>query len=334
MEFDLLGLRVFIEIPYGGLLVLALLLIGLSIAYWFMMNLRKKRVIKFGNFETLRRVEGYKRFSISPIIFVIRALVVIMLFLVATESIQVNMLKPVANANVIIAMDVSSTMLMPDYEPNRLEAAKESSLALLSDLPEATKVGIVSFSSQAQLVLKPTNDVFRAQDAIRNIQATPEAGTALSDALKLSASTLNQTRPIKESIVIVLTDGKNNVGSNLTDSVDELKRDKVRVYAVGIGNNNKTLEMYEQMLSAVNETSQEYSLFQFPKLDADSLEYLAKVTGGKFLKISDSKSLEQGLFDISTKNERIALNSEYYILLFITVFMILELVLFSKYGAI
>lgn len=334
MEINLFGLRIFLEIPYNGLTILILLLIGLSIAYWFMIQLRKKRVVKFGNFETLKKVEGYKRFSLSPVLFVIRALVIILLFLVATESIQVNVLRPVANANIMLALDVSSTMLMPDYEPNRLEAAKKAATKLISKLPEATKIGIVTFSAEATPFLGPTNDVSKVKSALKKLTVSNEAGTAMGDTLKLSASILNKTRPKKDKIVILFTDGKNNVGTNLTDAVRELKEEDVTVYAIGIGNNNKTIEMYNELTEVMRESGYEYTSLNFPELDTESLENITKLTGGKFFLINDEKSMEESLSNLSVRNERIPLNSEYYILLFITIFMIVELILFSKYGAI
>lgn len=333
-EFNIFDLRIFIDIPYRSLTILVLLLIGLSIAYWFMVRLRKKRVLKFGNFETLRKVEGYKRFSISPILFFLRAFIIIVLFLVATESIQVNMMKPVANANVMIAMDVSSTMGMPDYLPSRLEAAKEAaSEQLISVLPEATKVGVVTFSSKAILLLEPTNDALKVQGMIDSIRTSGEAGTAMGDALKLSAAVLNKTRPKKEKIVILFTDGKNNVGSDLSQAVAFLKEDDVKVYTIGIGNNNKTIEMFSVLNQTLNLTKK-YTQLSFPVLDSEGLQNVSDLTGGKFLLINDEKSLEESLSGISVHDERIPLNSEFYILLFITMFMIIELVLFSKYGAI
>ncbi|MCD4740196.1 VWA domain-containing protein [archaeon] len=335
MEFDIYGLRVFVEIPYRSLIILLVLFIGLTIAYWLMVQQRKKRVIKFGNFETLKKVEGKKRFSVSPVLFFIRAAVIILLFLVATESIQINMLRPVANANVIIAMDVSSTMMMPDYEPNRLEAAKiAAGNFMVEKLPEATKVGVITFSSQAALLLKPTNDVFKARDVVTSIQASPEAGTALADALRLSATILNETRPKKDKVVFVFTDGKNNIGSNMSDVIPFLKEQDVRVYVVGIGNNNKTLEIYYELIQIMNKTGQKYTSLNIPELDSVGLAEVTELTGGAFASISDKESLEKSLSEISVTNERVALNSEFYILLFITVFLIVELVVFSKYGAI
>ncbi len=335
MEINFFGLRIFLELPYKSIILLLILEAVVIITYFFMSKLRQDRIIKFGNFETLKRVEGYKRFSVSPLLLVLKIIIITLLFLVATNSIKLNMLRPVSNTDFVLAIDTSSSMLTPDYKPNRLEVAKTVALKWLYNLPESSRIGIVAFSGNTTRLLEPTTNYGKIKRSIRNISASETGGTAIGDALITAASMLNHSD--KNKAVVLITDGKNNEGSDVNMTIQTLEHMHIVVYSIGIGNNNKTMAFFEKMQSIINKsnltkiTNYTYTL---PEIDINTLETISNYTGGKSFVVGNETSLEEAFKNIFLKNERVSLDSDYYVLLFISILIILELAIYAKYGAI
>ncbi len=335
MEINFFGLRIFLELPYKSIILLLILEAVVIITYFFMSKLRQDRIIKFGNFETLKRVEGYKRFSVSPLLLVLKIIIITLLFLVATNSIKLNMLRPVSNTDFVLAIDTSSSMLTPDYKPNRLEVAKTVALKWLYNLPESSRIGIVAFSGNTTRLLEPTTNYGKIKRSIRNISASETGGTAIGDALITAASMLNHSD--KNKAVVLITDGKNNEGSDVNMTIQTLEHKHIVVYSIGIGNNNKTMAFFEKMQSIINKsnltkiTNYTYTL---PEIDINTLETISNYTGGKSFVVGNETSLEEAFKNIFLKNERVSLDSDYYVLLFISILIILELAIYAKYGAI
>ena len=335
MELNIFGLRVFMTLPYRSIILLLILDALVIITYFFMIKLRENRIIKFGNFETLKRVEGYERFSISPWLLILKLFIITLLFLVATNSIKLNMVKPVSNTDFILTIDTSSSMLTPDYNPNRLGMAKTVALKWLYNLPESTRVGIVTFSGNATKLLDPTTQYWRIRRSIENISASSTGGTAIGDALITAASLLNYST--KEKAVVLITDGKNNEGSDLNMTIQALENAKIVVYTIGIGNNNRTLSFFKKMQAIINKsniTQGKNYTYTLPEIDTNTLNLIANETGGKSFIVENQSSLEEAFSKIFLTNERVSLDSDYYILLFISFLIILELIIYAKYGAI
>ncbi len=335
MELNIFGLRIFVTVPYRSLALLILLNILVIISYIFMMKIRQKRVIKFGNFETLKRIEGADRFSMSPWLLVFEMLIITLLFLTATNSIKMNLTKPVSNTDFVIAIDTSPSMLTPDYTPkNRLEMAKKVALEWTNQLPESTRVGIVTFSSNATEVLEPTSNYWQVKKALQNISKTElGGGTALGTALIKASSMLKHST--KQRVIVLITDGQNNEGTNLSSIITALNNQKIEVYAIGIGSNNKTEEFYKKMQSLLKKANlTENSTYEMPKLDSGTLEEIANKTGGEFFIIKNQTAMNNAFSNIFLSKQHINLDSDYYILLFLAFLMIIELLMFAKYGAI
>ena len=335
MELDIFGLKIIITLPYKSLGMLFTLIALTVVSYFLMVRMRKKRIIKFGNYQTLKKIYGKKIVIPHPALLITKVIIVTLLFLVATEAIQLNIMKPVANTDFVIAIDASQTMLIPDYEPNRLEKAKEIAIRWLNFLPSASKIGVVKFSSTATTLVVPTTNFFEVENAIKSLKVDLNtSGTAIGDAIITSVSLLANSP--KQKMLILITDGKNNAGRNITEAIEKAREKKVIIYTIGVGNNEKTKELYESLkdiLKRSNIKGIQYN-FSYPELDMDTLKEIAEETGGKSFHVTNEKMFEEALKQIIIKNERVPLNSDYYILLFISFLIILELLIFSKFGAI
>lgn len=338
MELDVFGLKIIIYLPYKSLGML-FFLIGLTVtSYLLVVRMRRKRVTRFGNFRTLKKVHGYRMLIPHPILLLTKIAIVTLLFLVATESIQINMVRPVANTDFVIAIDASQTMLMPDYTPNRLEKAKEVAIKWLNYLPDTTKIGVIKFSDKAIPVTSLTNNFGEIRNGILSIKVDlNSSGTAIGDALLLGSSMLSHSN--KQKMIILITDGKNNVGENITKAMTELKKNNIVVYAIGVGNNKMTEEFYKQLQDIVKKSKYisgyvGNTTIEYPELDMETLNKIAEETGGKAFEVTNETVFNDALKQIIVKNERIPLNSDYYVLMFISILLITELLVFAKFGAI
>ncbi len=330
MEINLLGVKIVITLPSRSLGMLILLLGIVTVSYLLMTKMRKERVLKFANFYTLRKIHGYKSIVPSIWILLIKLFIVTLLFLVATDSIEISMVRPVANTDFCIAIDVSQTMLLPDYSPNRLEFVKKTVENWLDELPGASKICVLKFADSASPVVPLTGDIFKIRKKIEKISITPNnTGTALGEAIVLGSSMLAQSD--KQRFLILITDGKNNAGRSLEEALKIAREKNVIIYAIGIGLTNETRKIYEQLAEIARKRGIK---FNFPELDTEQLKMIARETGGKFFFVTNEKAFEESMKNVLVKNERIPLNSDYYVLLFISLLVALELLVFSKFGAV
>ncbi len=330
MEIEFLGIKVVIMLPWRSVGMLLLLLAIVTISYILMTKMRKDRILKFANFHTLKKVHGYKSIVPSPWLLAVKLITVTLLFLVATESIQVSLVKPVANTDFCIAVDVSQTMLLPDYEPNRIEFAKQTILNWMDSLPGASKLCVIKFSERAAPLTSLTLNTFEIKNKILSLKVeSNSSGTAIGEAIFAGASVLADSD--KQRFLIIITDGENNAGRNLTLALKEARDKKIVIYTIGIGVTNETRELISELEKVAKKKGIKFS---FPKLDDRNLRKISQETGGKFFFVTNETAFEESMKNIVVKNERIPLNSDYYVLLFISILIALELLLFSKFGAV
>jgi len=330
VEISFFDLKIFINIPLRSIGILIILIILTILAYFLMIKIRKKRVLKFSNYPALKKIYGSGFHIPHPGILILKILLISLIFLVATQSIQLNIVKPIANADFVLVIDNSPTLLMPDYYPNRLEIAKELSLKWVSKLPGATKIGIVTFSDRVKPLSPLTTNVFEIENKIKSITVNlNSSGKAIGDALELATSMLSQSE--KQRFVILITDGKSNIGKNVSEVLEDCKNNKVVIYSIGIGKTEESVALFEKLKDIVKDKNISIT---FPEIDEEELKFISDETGGKFFLANSPEKIDEALKDIVIKNERIPLNSDYYMLIFISFLLILELIVYSKLGAI
>jgi Ca-activated chloride channel family protein len=181
---------------------------------------------------------------------------------------------PTPDASVVLCIDTSGSMRARDVEPTRAEAASAAARAFLGAVPAGTRVGIVSFSSSADVVAAPTADLVAVRDALDRIPP-PDGGTAIGDALALAAQQLpaHGTR-----IVVLLTDGVNNLGREPIAAAQEIAARGIRIETVGVGSNGSG-----QIIPGTDELAD---------LDSETLRAIARIGRGRYAEASDAGTLE------------------------------------------
>lgn len=165
-------------------LLIGLLAIPLAIAIYLVVQRRRARyVVRFTNVDLLAnlvpRTPAWRR-HVPPALYVLA----MGALLVALARPSATVAVPREDATIILAMDVSGSMLATDVAPSRLDSAKQAASDFVDQLPPSFRVGLVTFSTAAQVAVPPTTDraaVHAALDALR-----AEGGTALGDAIGTS----------------------------------------------------------------------------------------------------------------------------------------------------
>ena len=194
--------------------------------------------------------------------------------------------------DIVIALDISSSMLSHDFSPSRVGAAKKVASNFIDSRPE-DKIGLVIFSREAltesplttdhSVIKNLFNDIRIDRPSLRPI----DDGTAIGDGLATAVNRLNSDNN-KSKVVILLTDGVNNTGSvaPLT-AADIAKVFGVRVYTIGVGTMGKAY-------GPAGIVGDQYTYDYEPvEIDENLLSQIAATTGGKYFRATDNESLQK-----------------------------------------
>ena len=225
------------------LALLGLIVVGLALlAYVVAQRRRRKYVVRFTNLDLLENVVAasprWRRHVPAAL-----GLLALSALVVGIARPQVAVDVPREEATVILAMDSSGSMLATDVAPDRMTAAREAASSFVENLPDGFRVGVVSFSDQADIVVPPTDDRTEALEGLSSLQA--DNGTALGDAIArsvdLGVTDLDtELAAAKESetpvVVLLLSDGANTTGDfEPLEAAQKAKDAGVPVYTVALG---------------------------------------------------------------------------------------------------
>jgi Ca-activated chloride channel family protein len=184
---------------------------------------------------------------------------------------------PARDGAVVICIDTSGSMASTDVSPTREGAARSAVRTFVDAAPPGLQIALVSFATNATVVQPPTDDLEQTREAIGRI---PEANgaTAIGDAL-LAANQLLSNRGRR--IVVLLTDGVNNRGSDPLEAAKVLAARGIPVYTVGIGTNGSG-----ELIPGTDEAAE---------IDEDALRAIAASGGGTYARVSERGELE-GVF--------------------------------------
>lgn len=214
------------------LLLIPVFLLGYALLRW----LRKRRVKAFGEPELVNalmpsrsRSKGWVRmvlFCLGFLFFV--------LGLARPQTGAKLSERKTRGAEIIVALDVSNSMLAQDYSPNRLERAKLA-ISRLTDLLQDDRIGLVIFAGTSFVQLPVTTDYVSAKMFLGNIDtgSIPIQGTAIGDAIRLSIKSFS-AQSEKSRVIIVISDGENHEDDPVAAAKDAAEFG-IKVYTIGVG---------------------------------------------------------------------------------------------------
>lgn len=188
--------------------------------------------------------------------------------------------------DIVIAMDVSSSMKAKDLNPDRLESAKNLSKKFIDGRPD-DNIGIVIFAGEALTGLPLTIDHHAIDRYIDGIDlGMVEDGTAIGDGIATAINRLANGQAKSRSIIL-LTDGTNNTGIVTPKDAAQIAKDKgIKIYTVAIGKYGKA--MAPAYLDAAGNIQYE---MQDVVIDENTLKSIAKITDGQYFRATDNKVL-------------------------------------------
>jgi len=283
----------------------ALWLLLLLPAWWLWRRLRRKDAIVFSRTSVL--ATGPRVGSWVPrAIFILRNLVLAFLVvaLARPRSGAHTETQTSEGINIVLAIDLSSSMLALDFRPNnRIEVAKATVRRFIARRT-SDRIGIVAFAGEALTQVPLTTDYPVVMQAVSNLQAGQlEDGTAIGNAIATAANRLRDA-PGKSKVMILLTDGVNNRGS-----IEPLVAAKaaeaygIKIYAIGVG--SVGMAPVPVGRNAAGGLRYEY---QPVEIDEALLSNIARMTGGRYFRARDAAAL-QNIYSYIDQMERAPVHS-------------------------
>ena len=262
---------------------------ALVVAYVVMQRRRSRYAVRFTNLKLLDRVApsrpGWRRHLPASLFLAMLGLLVVG-FAQPQDEVRV----PRERATVLVAVDVSRSMLATDVAPDRLSAAKEAARVFVADLPEKFNVGLVGFAGQASVFVPPGTDRARLGNGIDRLAdgAAGQAGTAIGDAI---ASALEQIRSVDAEAdedvpparVVILSDGANTSGQDPAEAARTANELGVPVDTISFGTASGTIGDGQQV-----------------PVDGETLRSVADATGGRFFEAASTEELRAAYDDIGS----------------------------------
>lgn len=224
-----------------------------------------------------------------------------LLQLVAISAIIVALARPqthdslrsssIEGTDIVLALDISSSMLATDLQPNRIEAAKEVASKFVNQRT-SDNIGLVVFSGESLSLMPLTTDKAALINALHEAKTGAlNDGTAIGDGI---ASSINRliSGQAKSKSIILLTDGTNNAGDVAPATAAQIAKQKgIRIYAIGVGTNG-SIQITDPY--GFSSTTME------TKIDENALRDIASATGGKYFRATDSRTLRNVFDEIDT----------------------------------
>ena len=256
---------------------------------WF----RRKKEMPSVLFSSLQVVQPLRtwRTTLRPILYILRCLALAALIVALARprsSSEITKTKTTEGIDIILSIDMSSSMLAKDLKPNRIEALKRVASHFIEQRT-SDRIGIVVYSGESYTKVPATTDKSVVLQALKDIkQGEIDDGTAIGMGLGTAINRLKDSKT-KSKVIILMTDGVNNTGVIDPLSAAELAKEYgIRVYTIGIGTNGKALSPV-----AYNpDGSLQYDMVPV-EIDERLLTQIAEATGGHYFRATDNQKLAQ-----------------------------------------
>ncbi|TMF27433.1 MAG: VWA domain-containing protein [Chloroflexi bacterium] len=299
-------------------LLLLVVVAGLAALYVLAQRRRHRYALRYANLSLVREAigkgPGWRR-HVPPALF----LLALAFMSIAVARPQAVVAVPSQEGTVILAIDVSGSMLAEDMKPNRMEAAKAAARAFVEKQKDTVKIGVVSFSGDASIVQSPTTDKSLVLAAINRLR--PQRATAIGRAILVSLDAIFESMGSEDALpssileqqtqsgaprptatplpaylqgqhaaasIVLLSDGQNNQFPPPLDVVDQATSRGVRIYTIGVGSASGTIVRLQgrSVRTALDETT---------------LKRVAELTDGEYFNANTEADLRQVYENLTTQ---------------------------------
>ena len=265
-----------------------LLVVPFMVLRYFLVRKKSNATLTLSNISAFGKPSVLAQFK--PVLNVLR-LFAISALIVALARPRITSVSTKVSTNkgidIVMAIDVSASMLAQDLKPNRLEALKTVAINFVNQRPN-DRIGIVIYAGESFTQTPITSDKRIVKNTINNIRwGQLDGGTAIGMGLGSAVNRLKDSKA-KSKVIILLTDGVNNAGFVDPRTATELAKELgIKAYTIGLGTTGMALS------PAYRDGGTGKIIFQkMPvEIDEDLLKYIAKETGGKYFRATDNKKL-------------------------------------------
>ena len=267
-----------------------LLLIPLAIGWLFYNRKLLSATLKMSSVQGFKTTKSVL-VQLKPYLFVLRLLALTSIIIALARPRTVNVsseTKTTKGVDIVMAIDLSSSMLAKDLKPNRMEALKEVATKFVANRPN-DRIGIVVYAGEAYTKTPVTTDKAIVLDALKDLKFDNiiQDGTAIGMGLSTAVNRLKDSKA-KSKVIILLTDGVNNAGFIEPETAAQIAKEfGIKVYTVGIGSNG----MAEFPYALAPNGSFIYKMMKV-EIDEQLMKNIATTTSGKYFRASSNSKLE------------------------------------------
>ena len=284
--------------PYA--FILLIIPIGMIIFYLRKKN-EKFETLRIGTLDILEKISPKTNIKTKlPIILRLTVIILIIFALARPQIGDVTKNLKKKGIDIILALDISGSMQIEDFKPNRLEASKKVAIEFIKGR-KTDRIGLVVFAGESFLQCPLTVDYDVLMNIVSDMKIIPKEldGTAIGLAISNSINRLRDSKA-ESKVVILLSDGDNNAGD--IDPISAAKFAKefnIKIYTIAMGGSGGKLN------------NSFWNFQKVPPVNKKLLTKIADITGGKFFMANSNEKLKSIWEEIS-KMEKTEINVEKY----------------------
>ncbi len=272
--------------PY---LLWLLALVVPMVAYYIYRTLQGGAAIRISTVAGARNAPRTLRYWLRHIPFVLRtaAVALLIIALARPQGVEEQSRTNAEGIDIMLAIDISSSMLARDFQPDRLTSAKEVAAEFVADR-YGDRIGLALFAGESFTQSPLTTDKGTLQTLLMRLRSgIIEDGTAIGNGLATAINRLRES-DAKSKVIILLTDGVNNRGEIAPLMAADIAADMgIKVYTIGVGTRGKApypaVDMFGNMTFQMMDV----------EIDEETLSEIASRTGGRYFRATDSQKLKE-----------------------------------------
>ena len=284
-----------------------LAVIPLVVVYYVWRTRQGGASIQVSTIDGVAEAPRTVRYYLRHLPFALRCAAVALLIvaLARPQSVDEGSTSNTEGIDIVLAIDISTSMLAQDLQPDRIQAAKQVAGNFITDRP-GDRIGLVAFAGEAFTQSPLTTDQGTLQTLLGRLRSgVVEDGTAIGDGLATSINRIKDGKAKSKSIIL-LTDGSNNTGIVAPLTAAEIaKKLGIKVYTIGVGTNGTAPYPQINMFGRIEYVPTPVVI------DEETLKQVASITGGKYFRATGNKVLSE-IFDEIDKLEKTELDVRHF----------------------
>ena len=289
----------------------ALLVLPLAIVWYIFKHKKQTAELKISSLKGFKTTPSLlPKFKHTLFVLRLLALALIITALARPQTVDISSkTKTTRGIDIVMAIDVSGSMLAKDLSPNRLEALKNVASEFIMGRPN-DRIGLVEYAGESYTRTPVTSDKAIVLRSLRdmNYNTTIQSGTAIGMGLATAVNRLKDSKA-KSKVIILLTDGVNNTGFIDPKIASELAVEYgIKTYTIGLGTNGTALSPV-----AIDPRTGQFQYARVPvEIDEALLKEIASVTSGKYFRATNNKKLEEIYSEINKLEKTDVEEFKYY----------------------